>query len=249
MNRGWVSLLGLGLLGLACDRPPVSDPSALSETGIGQLRLRLQAKGFEGLASLRVRIINPDAGDPCAFARAITEKILPVTGSTVETTFVLPAERWAACLQPLDQYGNEMRHCSGQIGFIPVPPNQTVEVSGTVNCRPLVPGGAAHVAVGFNHVPVIETIDIQPGLSITTCDTAALTVTASDVDGDDPLHYLWHVSTPPGLPAPVFGFQGPVGSFRAYVAGSYGVSVTPHDGKGIGAFLGLSLQVTEASCR
>jgi hypothetical protein len=253
MPRAGLSLFALlGLLGVACDRAPLSDPAGSADpaagTETGQLTLRLQTSGFEGLASLRVRIIDPDAGDPCRFARPIAEKILPITGSTVETTFVLIAERWAACLQPLDQFGNEVSRCFGQIGFIPVVANSTIEVSGAVTCQAAFPSGAAHISVSFNHAPVIETLDIQPGLSLTTCDTAAISVTAGDLDGD-PIDYFWFVSKRPfDLPDPAFSFDGPAASFHADAAGRYDVSVTPHDGRGSGRPLTFSLQVTAATC-
>jgi hypothetical protein len=219
-----------------------------SETETGQLRLVLQTPGFDRLASLRVRIMNPDAGEPCPGAITLAEKIVPITGPTVETTFVLPAERWGACLQPLDAFGNEVRECSGQILFIPVPVRTTVEVTGTVHCRPMFPNGAAHISVGFNHAPVIEDVDIQPGLSITTCDTATMTVAASDLDGD-PLTYHWFVTKRRDtLPDPAFTVNGPVATLRAATAGDYDMFVDASDGKGRSDWLTFRLRVAQATC-
>jgi hypothetical protein len=101
--------------------------------------------------------------------------------------------------------------------------------------------------VGFNNLPIIEDFDVQPGTSITTCDTARFTVVATDPDGD-PLRYFWRVSKAPELPDPTFTFDGASATLKASSAGDYWVSVAPADDKNSSDSLSVRIQVAEASC-
>ena len=193
MKRAWVCryLLCSGcwvvpVTGRRCRIRRFCDPAAGTETG------QLTSATADG----RIRGSGQPAGEDHQSRRRRSLQVrpsrsprrsCPITGYRPSRPHSsCTAERWAACLQPLDQFGNEVSRCFGQIGFIPVVANSTIEVSRERSpARRPSPAARPTSPSAFNQrARSSRRSTSSPGLSLTTCDTAAITVTAGDLDGD-----------------------------------------------------------------
>jgi hypothetical protein len=75
-GRGCVlACVGLLVGAVACGREPLPEqsPGGEGDQQMGQVALTLQGVAIGGVASVRVRMIDPDDGDPCQFARPFAD--------------------------------------------------------------------------------------------------------------------------------------------------------------------------------
>jgi hypothetical protein len=156
--------------------------------------------------------------------------------------FVLAPGSYLVCATPLGAAGPSAE-CAPTQGTIEVVADQTAALLLVSQCQGTASGGA-DVVVALNNPPKITALDAAPSGFITTCQSAALSVTASDPDGDT-LSYAWAVlSGPAGATLHAADatatFFGP--------AGDYLLGVTVTDAHTATATLSFPLRVSAATC-
>jgi hypothetical protein len=235
----WSVLAALGwVVGCAAGEPP-TEPG---ETA--RLSIQVDAAGFTGVASVRIKVrdLPHDCGDP-----GFREAILPVGAGAqaLHAFFVVPPGIYTVCLDGLDGAGGVVGACQGGVGPIVVVAGSTAEVTTFLSCRE--ERGGIAVSVGLNHSPAIDSVEILPGSSLTACDTAHISVSGGDVDGD-PVFFTWVVSRNAGGGRVVAEVDDSRASFHASTPGEYEVSVSAEDNKRGFSALALPFHVSPAPC-
>jgi hypothetical protein len=105
------------------------------------------------------------------------------------------------------------------------------------------PTGAVGATVALNDPPQVTAVAAAPGRNITVCDSAALSASAVDPDGDA-LTITWSAA----MGARVRATGGGTAAFSAPAAGDYQVQLLVADGRGGQASLGFLMHVGGAVC-
>src|SRR5436190_89524 len=242
----WISLL---LALPACTDPP--DPVQ----PVGRLSAALQFPvNPHDVTAVRFDVVA--AGGSCDAAAVASKTIAletePLPASVAgpgagmhqfaDGLFVLAPGSYLVCATPLAAAGPSA-DCGRAQSPAQVVADQTSEVVLVSQCRGN-PSGGLDVVVALNDPPRIGALDIAPSKFVTVCQSAALTVTATDPD-DDAISYTWSVlSGPEGASLRAAGatatFSGP--------AGDYLLSVTATDVHGASTMLSFPVHVSAAVC-
>jgi len=156
--------------------------------------------------------------------------------------FVLAPGSYLACATPLAASGASAE-CARAQAPVQVVAEQTSEVLLISQCRGKKNGGL-DVVVALNDPPLITGLDIASSKFVTTCESASVSVTATDPDGDV-LTYVWAVVSGPAgaslhIAGPAATFSGP--------AGDYLLGVTVRDVHDASATLTFPVHVSAATC-
>jgi hypothetical protein len=243
----WISLVLLPVLG--CSDPAEPEPA------VGQLSAALQFPLTQhDVTSVRFDVVA--AGGSCDDAALASKTIAvesePLPGSVAgagsgmhqfaDGLFVLAPGQYLVCATPLSTTGASA-DCARAQSAAQVTAEQTSEVVLVSQCRGQ-PNGGLDVVVALNDPPRIAALDIAPSKFVTTCQSATVTVTATDPDGDA-VSFTWAVlSGPDGSalhPADASAtFSGP--------AGDYLLGVTARDVHGASTTLTFPIHVSAATC-
>lgn len=237
-------LLSATLMAAACNDDPREQ--------VGSLSASVTVGGDpHDVASVRFDIVA--AGGTCADTPIasktvpLEEEVLPpsVAGAGAgshrfaDGLFVLAPGTYLACATPLAADGTASQQCAPTSSSVTVVAQQTNEVLLVSQCRGN-PNGGIDVVVTLNSPPLITAVDIAPSKFITVCQSAGITVTASDPDGDA-LSYAFTSS------GGSLASDGNTASFLG-AAGDYTVSVDVSDGRGGHATLSFPIHVSTATC-
>jgi hypothetical protein len=224
--------------------------------GVGELRMAVSAGGLAaGVTAIRYRVVA--AGQGCDAAPLAEFTISLVAGTAGDAgasdAGVLSADGFAVlapgtyhvCATPMAG-ASPATGCATAESDAVVVAEGTTEIALVARCGGA-PSGGLGVVTALDDPPRIDGLTIQPSAFITPCDTATITVSASDPNGD-PLAYAWAVvSSPPGSQA-MLNPMGAAATFSGDLAGSYGLSVTVSDPRGATASLTFPIHVTSQGC-
>jgi hypothetical protein len=135
-----------------------------------------------------------------------------------DALIVLPAGQYNVCATPLTAAGLPSADCPTTSTLAFVSDGATSEVTMISQCKAPSNGAVDAVAV-LNSPPVINNLIVRPSKFITACETAQLTVEASDPDGDA-FTFLWELvgARPPQTsPNQTINFSGRPGTFELKV--------------------------------
>lgn len=241
------------MLGALC----CADPAAVVDVSAqGELVLALGVPpGSHDVTAVRIDVVS--ASDDCAGAALASETVplSPEMGSSegdgahpyARRSFVLPAGEVRVCAAPL---ASELpsESCAPSDVVASVTAGQTTEVSLVSQCRGA-GNGAVHAVIALNEAPVISELGVAPSSLINVCESATLSLTATDPEGDS-LTYAW--STGDALRArPYEGSvvgDGPDAIFSARLPGDYVVNVVVSDTHGGHTTFSLPMHVSDAVC-
>jgi hypothetical protein len=197
------------------------------------------------------------AGDGTCDSPALASKTLSLESETLpasvggpgsgahpfaDALFVLPAGGYLVCATPLHGDGTS-KDCAQASAHAEVVAGQTNEVLLVSQCAGQ-PNGGLDVVAGLNDAPVITGLAITPSKFITTCESAALAVVATDPNGDS-LTYAWTV-----LAGPAGASLTTAGASATFsgTAGDYQLGVTVTDVHAASATLSFPVHVSAATC-
>jgi hypothetical protein len=242
-----VSLSVLMVLGCNPPVPPDQPPPAGSVAAaleVGTVLHDVTAVQFDVVA----------AGADCT-APALASKTVPIETEPLPASveggagkhafavglFVLAPGDYRLCATPLGAAGGPSPDCGAASAAATVVANQTSEVVLVSQCKASANGGA-DVVVSLNDPPRIDTVVLDPSKFITTCQSARITATASDPDGDA-LAYAWTAS-----PGSTLLASGAAATFSARAAGDYTVQLAVNDGRGGSTSIAFPVHVSAAAC-
>lgn len=249
MRRVVWSLLGLGVSLTACGN---GDPNP--ESGqLGSLHASVQVSEVEhDVTAVRFDIVQAD--EACD-ATPIHSETVGVEGEALPASlagsgthpfadglFVLAPGSYRVCATPLAGEGPSAE-CAPADAVTEVTSAETTELVLESQCQSAANGGLGAVAA-LNDQPEITSIDVGPSNFVTICESAAISVEATDPN-DDTLSYAWSViSGPDGSSLRTDGatatFSGP--------AGDYLLEVAVDDGHGGATSLKFPVHVSTAVC-
>lgn len=159
------------------------------------------------------------------------------------TLFVLPPGSYRVCATPLAIDGPSAR-CTRAEGSASVMAQMTTEVVLVMQCEGEANGGLDLTAL-LNDPPVIEDLEVLPSRFITTCESAEITVSPNDPNGDE-LQFAWEVTASPDGASPTLEASDPgsTASFSTDTAGDYALRVTLTDAHGAETAITLPVQVS-----
>lgn len=159
--------------------------------------------------------------------------------------FVLPPGDYRVCAVPLSANAAS-QECAPTEGTVTVLPEVTTEILLTSQCGAPA-NGAGDVVVTLNDPPKIDNLTIAPSKFIIACQTATITATVSDPDGDQ-VSYDWSVTSSPAGSAP--RLQGTNGSatFATDLPGDYQVRLSVTDVHGAKSSLSFPFHVSALNC-
>ena len=160
----------------------------------------------------------------------------------IDGLMVLPPGDYMVCVTPLQSNGLPSAECAPVTGEVSVSPEITTEVVLISQCDGN-PNGGLDVVVGLNDPPLITDLNIGPSKFITTCETASLTVEASDPNGDS-LSYDWEIISGPA--GGLLVESGATAQFTPSAAGDYELKVTVYDATGGSTSLSFPVHVSQA---
>ena len=245
---GYVYLLGL-LLG--CGSEPLAEPELTS----GSLRAAIElGVSTHDVASVRFDVVLPE--DDCSATALATRTVqveaelapASVSGASEERhhfasgLLTLAPGFYRVCATPLQGDGIASSACAKASATTTVAEEQTTQLALVSQCSGTAAGGL-DVGVSLNDPPQIAQVDVASSPYITVCESAELTVAATDPNADE-LSYAWEI------------ISGDGGSLRATGAaatfsgspGEYAVRVTVTDIHGASASLPINLRVSDAIC-
>jgi hypothetical protein len=155
--------------------------------------------------------------------------------------FVLPPGNYRVCATPMGAGGPSLE-CASTEGTASVFSESTIEIALVSQCSGDANGGL-DVVVALNDPPKITDLDITPSKFITQCETATITTTAVDPDGDA-LSYAWEIVAGAGS----LSGQDSTATFAPAGAGDSTVRMTVTDTLGGSAKLSFPIHVSAASC-
>jgi hypothetical protein len=242
----WLPLALLPLL--SCADPPDPGP-------VGRLSAALQFPLVQhDVTSVRFDVVTAGGScdDPALATRTVTLESEPLPASVsgagsgmhqfADGLFVLAPGQYLVCATPLAAAGPSA-DCGRAQSPAQVVAEQTNEVLLVSQCRGK-PNGGLDVVVALNDPPQITGLDLAPSKFVTVCESVAITVTATDPDGDAITHAWAVLSGPAGSSLHPSGatatFSGP--------AGDYLLAVTATDVHGASTTLSFPVHVSAATC-
>jgi hypothetical protein len=250
--RSAVAAEWLGLCaGLACGGPAAS---AEESTGQGELSIGFGLAASD-VTTLRIDVVAADddcsgdviASDTVELAPASAPEPISSSHRHESSLLLLPAGDVRVCVTPLVA-GQPSARCQMATDIAHVDAGQTTSVDLVMQCG-TTEDGALSAVITFNEAPLIQALRVDPSAVITTCDTATLSLAASDVDGDA-LSYVWSVGDAMRA-RPYEGeiqSNGPRATFSSALAGDYRVNVAVDDGHGGRNALSAPIQVVDGAC-
>jgi hypothetical protein len=181
-------------------------------------------------------------------AEALPGGVLPPGSGThagADGLFVLPPGDYRVCATPMSDTEPSLE-CAPTEGTASVISEATTEIVLESQCGGSANGGLDTV-VTLNDPPKIDDLDIAPSKFLIACETATITATAEDPDGD-PTTFSWAItSSPPGA-APRLQAADAAANFAADIAGDYQVRLTVSDVYGASSSLSFPIHVSALSC-
>jgi hypothetical protein len=140
--------------------------------------------------------------------------------------FVLPPGDYRICATPMSDTGPS-QECVTAEGTATIFSEATTEILLVSQCNANANGGV-DVIVALNDPPKITNLSITPSKFITQCETATITATAEDPDGDA-ISFSWSVISGPPGGNPNLPNMGGVADFSTTTPGDYQVKVAISD--------------------
>jgi hypothetical protein len=179
---------------------------------------------------------------------ALPGSVLPPGAGThagADGLFVLPPGNYRVCVTPMSGNGPS-QECAPTEGTVSVMSEATTEIMLVSQCGANANGGLDTI-VALNDPPKINDLDIAPSKFITQCETATITATAEDPDGDQ-ITFSWSViSSPPGATPSLQATDG-VASFSTDTPGDYQVKVAVNDVVAASSSLTFPIHVSADDC-
>lgn len=197
----------------------ISASSACSDPAIAETTSSLEEEALPG------SVLPPGAG----------------THAGADGLFVLPPGEYRVCATPMSDNGPSLE-CAPTEGTALVIPEATTEIVLVSQCAADANGGV-DVGVALNDPPQINDIDVAPSKFITECETATITMTAEDPDGDA-ISYTWELIAGAGT---LSGADN-TATFTPTGAGDATVKVTVTDALGGSAALTFPIHVSAEDC-
>jgi hypothetical protein len=179
---------------------------------------------------------------------AIPGSVLPPGAGThagADGFFVLPAGNYRICATPMGT-GGPSSECAPTEGLATVIPDATNEIVLVSQCQGDSTGGVDTV-VTLNDPPQLDGLVIAPSKFIVACETATITATGSDPDGDA-FSFAWSVVTSPPGSSPLLQNTSGVATFATDLPGDYQVAVTLTDVNGGTSGLTFPIHVSPLVC-
>lgn len=229
-----------------CDEDVWPDPAGDPTPAVGYLTAAVPYPGAgRDVTAVRVDIV---AGDATCDSPPLATNTIPLAstgespmGQASTGLMVLPAGNYRACATPLADTAPSTI-CARAEAPVTVVAGQTTEVLLISQCTGN-PTGAVGATVALNDPPQITAVAAAPGRSITVCDSAALSASAIDPDGDA-LTFTWSGA----MGSRVRPTGAATAAFSAPAAGDYQVEVVVADGRGGQASLAFLMHVAGAVC-
>jgi hypothetical protein len=247
--RAITRLLVLSLVLGSCSGPPSE------ETPAGSLSASLEASTvLHDVTAVKFDVVASDAScDATAVASktvALETEPLPASlagpgagkHAFADGLFVLAPGAYKVCATPLAGMAPSA-DCARAEGAVTVVSSQTTEVVLVSQCRATSNGGA-DVVVSLNDPPQITAVVIDPSKFITVCESAKITATAVDPNGDT-VSFGWSLLSGPGGTLTAAGASA---TFSTRAAGDYLVEVSASDGRGGKTSLSFPIHVSDATC-
>jgi PKD domain len=246
-------LIALAIAAPACNMGEGGSAAGGSEQ-TGSLQAAITVGGLRhDVTSVHYKIVS--AGGACSdpaiaeTTSALEEESLPNsvlppganTHAGADGLFALPPGNYLICATPMAESGPSLE-CAPTQGTALVVPESTTEMVLVSQCAGDVNGGV-DVGVALNDPPLISDIDVAPSKFITECESATITVTAEDPDGDA-ISYGWELIAGAGTLATVDN----VAQFTPDGAGDATLKVTVTDAIGGSAALTFPIHVSAADC-
>jgi hypothetical protein len=219
----------------------------------GSLRAAVQISGDRhDVTAMRIDIVA--ASDGCDATPVATETVqleneaapasLASSGEHAfgDGLFVLPSGEYRVCASPLAAEGPSAE-CGPAEELASVSADMTTELVLYSQCAGDASGGLDAV-VALNDQPQITDLSLSPSKFITVCESAIVTATASDPDGDE-LTYGWSVAAGPDGSS--LRAEGAEATFSG-AAGDYELALSVDDGHGGAASLSFPIHVSDATC-
>ena len=239
--------------------PACSDGTNDAKHDVGKLQVALGGDGPQhDVAQVEVTILdatdpNGCDGTPLASSTvALEEEALPANldpdGADgdghpfADALFVLPPGDYLACATPLDAAGVRSSHCARAQGPTAVMAEMTTEITLVSMCQGA-PNGGLDVIAALNDPPIIEDLTIEPSKFITVCQTATITLSTTDLDGDE-TSIEWGPAEGPAEAEITVPYPN-VAVFHPPDPGDYAIPVTVTDSHGATASLSFPIHVTD----
>lgn len=221
-----------------------SDPATIiyrSQGTTGELSVALGVGAAGDVVSVRIDVVAAQGG---CDASPIASQTVPLEGGSdsapsAAADFILPAGEVRVCAAPLALEGPSLS-CAPAEAVALVTAGESSEVALVSQCAGE-DTGALSATVGFNTAPSITSLDLDPGADISTCESATLSIMASDPDGDA-LEVQWTAE------AGRLRTEGQDAIFSAATAGDYVVTASVSDSHGGRASLNIPIHVAAAVC-
>jgi hypothetical protein len=241
-----IRVCAAGLMLAACDQDVYTDPGTDPARAVGYLTASVPlAGGGRDVTAVKVDVVAPDAA--CGTPALASALVIVASGGESSAgaartgLMVLPAGTYKVCATPLSNEGPSAT-CAPVEAAATVAAGQTAEVLLVSQCTGT-PSGAIDVTVGLNDPPQLTSVNVAPGKTISVCDSATLSASATDADGDA-LGFSWSVSAGGRVRAT----GAATAAFSAPAAGTFLVEVAVTDGRGGRAALSFPLAVVDAVC-
>jgi hypothetical protein len=232
MRRGAYLLATVVVVG-ACGGVEEAKPGGQgAHTETGTLALTV-AGAAAGVASVDIKVVggNQSCADP-----ALAEARVDLSAGHSETIFLLPPGDVLVCVSAFDASGAAIDTCHGD-GHATVMAGVTSQLDLSLTCTD--PRGGLDVDVTINQAPVFTDLTVTPGRSITTCQSALMSVDAHDPDGGTPT-ISWFALAPGGG---TLNAEDRSAAFHADAAGTYTIEVVATDAAGASSTLTFTIEV------
>ncbi|MEZ4447511.1 MAG: hypothetical protein R3B72_51015 [Polyangiaceae bacterium] len=162
-----------------------------------------------------------------------------------EATFLVPPGSYLACAAPRQNDASPSAECAPASAPVVVTAGETTTASLVSQC--VATQGGVDVNVELNDPPRIDDVQVSPSKFIEDCETATLSVDASDPEGAA-LSYSWAVTAQPVGSTPVLTPAADIATFDADLAGDYTISVVVADPDGASDTVHFPMHVSVGTC-
>jgi|GEM_PF-1456756 len=251
----WTAIAFTSALGSACT-DATSEPGTSGALGVLHAGLAFE-NPVHDVTHVAVDVIAPDL--LCGEAIPLQHKVVPIEEEYLpdwlgsdgamhpfgDALFVLAPGDYRVCVSPLA--GDEPSLYCGPVDTLAtVVASRTTETAVYSQCSDT-PNGAVDIVAGLNDPPHIDDLAISPGKFAWACETATISLSASDPNGDS-LSYRLEVLEEPGgglytLPTP-----GPDFAVRLCTPGPWLLRATAIDASGAIAQMEFPMNIIGAEC-